>query len=96
MDQLDRCCLEQDKCYGRGIRHCPDVWKKPYSRMYAWTLLEGRLLCGEYRVYFSSYDLGVVCMCLRESEIDRGIKGKKQNIHLPGKQGRKMRKLTVA
>ncbi|KAK3854524.1 hypothetical protein Pcinc_039006 [Petrolisthes cinctipes] len=63
VDQLDRCCLEQDKCYGRGIRHCPDVWKKPYSRMYAWTLLEGRLVC----VRSESSCVNHICECDREA-----------------------------
>ncbi|XP_071529085.1 uncharacterized protein [Panulirus ornatus] len=45
VDNLDRCCLEHEKCYGQTVRQCPDVWKKPYDRMYAWTLLKEEIIC---------------------------------------------------
>lgn len=47
VDDMDRCCLEHARCYGRTVRQCPDVWKKPYDHMYAWTLLEDEVVCGE-------------------------------------------------
>lgn len=46
VDNLDRCCLEHEMCYGRTVRECPDVWKKPYNMMYAWTPLDEEVVCG--------------------------------------------------
>lgn len=47
VDDLDRCCLEHATCYGRTVRQCPDVWKKPYNQMYAWTVLKDEVMCGK-------------------------------------------------
>lgn len=57
MDDLDRCCLEHARCYGRTVRQCPDVWKKPYDHMYAWTVLEDEVTCGKYSFNMVSLNL---------------------------------------
>ncbi|XP_071529086.1 uncharacterized protein [Panulirus ornatus] len=63
VDNLDRCCLEHEKCYGQTVRQCPDVWKKPYDRMYAWTLLKEEIIC----VRSESYCVNHVCECDRQA-----------------------------
>ncbi|XP_045600644.1 uncharacterized protein [Procambarus clarkii] len=63
VDNLDRCCLDHDKCYGRLVRQCPDVWDKPYGRMYAWTLLEQETVC----VRSESFCVNHVCDCDRQA-----------------------------
>ncbi|KAK8751810.1 hypothetical protein OTU49_010409, partial [Cherax quadricarinatus] len=63
VDNLDRCCLDHDKCYGRLVRQCPDVWDKPYDRMYAWTLLQEKVVC----VRSESYCVNHVCDCDRQA-----------------------------
>lgn len=61
VDNLDRCCLDHETCYGRAVRQCPDVWKKPYQRMYAWTFLEDEVVC----VRSESTCVNKVCECDR-------------------------------
>ncbi|CAL4063140.1 unnamed protein product [Meganyctiphanes norvegica] len=61
VDNLDRCCLEHDKCYGKLIRECPDVWKKPFNHMYAWTVVDTDVVCVRSEVYCINH----VCECDR-------------------------------
>nr|XP_027230031.1 uncharacterized protein LOC113821709 [Penaeus vannamei] len=65
VDNLDRCCLEHEMCYGRTVRECPDVWKKPYNMMYAWTPLDEEVVC----VRSESYCINHVCECDREAAL---------------------------
>ncbi|XP_063872030.1 uncharacterized protein LOC135106701 [Scylla paramamosain] len=65
VDDLDRCCLEHARCYGRTVRQCPDVWKKPYNQMYAWTVLKEEVMC----VRSEAYCVNHVCNCDRQAAV---------------------------
>ncbi|XP_068218509.1 uncharacterized protein [Palaemon carinicauda] len=63
VDKLDRCCLEHETCYGRAVRECPDVWNKPYQKMYAWTVLDQEVVCVRSEVTC----VNEVCECDRKA-----------------------------
>ncbi|KAF2364607.1 Phospholipase A2 domain [Trinorchestia longiramus] len=69
VDGVDDCCLQHAKCYGRCVRLCPDVWKKPYSTMYAWAILDDALYC----VRSESTCVNSVCECDLEAALCLGL-----------------------
>ncbi|XP_064090515.1 uncharacterized protein LOC135204290 [Macrobrachium nipponense] len=65
VDNLDRCCLEHETCYGHAVRECPDVWNKPYQKMYAWTFLDKEVVCVRSEVTC----VNQVCECDRKAAL---------------------------